>query len=136
MYKASLHMTSKKLSPQQITDTLGIIPDRFHEKGSLFSKRYPNGKRREVSSWSLDGKSEDASCLEVYVEQLISVIESNFSKFQKIISDCEIEIYCSFFAEENDISGSIFLSSDLIERLTIFPINLTIVMYPLDTEDL
>ncbi|PPT06175.1 hypothetical protein CKA32_005132 [Geitlerinema sp. FC II] len=124
------------MSPTQITDTLGLIPDEFHEKGSLLNKRNPNGKRRKASSWFLDGKSKEVSCLEVYIEELISVIESNFSKFQKIISDCEIEIYCSFFAEEADISGSIFLNSDLIERLTIFPINLTIVMYPLDTEDL
>ena len=140
MYRASLCISSKNLSAREINSTLEIQPSASYEKGSPLSKRRPEGRLREVSSWILDSnlhdtEEEDSLFLENYIEDLLSIIESNLTNFSKLSSDCTIEIYCSYFAENIDISKAVSLSSDLIKRLAIIPLDLTIVMYPPETEN-
>lgn len=135
-YQVSLCMSSKILSAKEITDKLEIQPSMSHEKGSPFNKRNPKGKLRPISSWILNSSLEGVDSLEAHIEHLISIIESKFNDFEQLVPDCKIEIYCSFFASDVTHEGTITLSSVLLKRLTAIPLDILIVLYPPQVEQI
>lgn len=133
-YRASLCISSKTLSAQCITNKLEITPSESHEKGSPINKHTLGGKSRTISSWILDSELEKVTSLDAHIEHLISVVELGESKFRELSTDCKLEIYCGFFAGNEDDQGVLFLSSSLLKRLTSVPIDITVVLYPQTSE--
>ncbi|NET39779.1 MAG: DUF4279 domain-containing protein [Cyanothece sp. SIO1E1] len=120
---------SKTLSVQEISTRLKIQPSESHEKGSPFNKRFSGGRVRKESSWILDSNSDETS-LESHIENLVSIIESKFTEFEKLFPDCHIDIYCGFLPKNVDDEGMFTLSSTLLKRLAAISMDISVVLYP------
>ncbi|EAZ88019.1 DUF4279 domain-containing protein [Crocosphaera chwakensis] len=127
-YRCTLCISSKIISVKEITDILGFEPTRAYEKGTLMSPRNPKSRIRQESSWYLDIELATEASFDDHIKQIISVIEKHLSQFGTLVKVCDLEIYCSFFAGEDN--GQFFLNSSLLKRLTIIPIDITVALYP------
>lgn len=129
--RASLCISSEVVSAQQITATLKLAPSEFKKKGSPLNRRKPEGKRRSLSSWILDSDLEEAGSLDAHVDYLVAIVESKYLAFERLSKNCKIELYCGFFLLDEDSQGVGFsLSASLLKRLTIIPMDITVILYP------
>ena len=117
-YRASFRISSDKLSASEITKILGISPSNSFEKGKLISQRNPDSKRRESSLWILESGLADSEDMEKHLNKLLSIIESKLTELQSLKDICEMDIFCSFF-----------LSSEMIKKLSLIPLDLLYDIY-------
>ncbi len=129
-YRASLCMMSETLKAEEITNILKTQPSEAHEKGTPINPRHPNRLIRTASTWVLCTNLDESEPFQAHIEQLLSFIEARKNEFEDISKVSKIEIYCSFFSERK--SGEFFIDYELLKRLTIIPIDITVILYPPD----
>lgn len=132
-YRANISIKSKTTSALEITETLKTQATKSYEKGTPISPRNPLSRIREESVWILDSKALEKKELNIHIEQLICFVEERISEFKKLENTCDIEIFCGFFSDGKN--GEVSLSTSLLKRLTIIPIDLVINLYLLDSND-
>ncbi|MEC4896184.1 MAG: DUF4279 domain-containing protein [Oscillatoria sp. PMC 1051.18] len=130
---ATLTITSSTLSPQDITNHLRIKPTVSHKKGTLLNPKNPNSKIRNKSSWLLRSSMNRKDSLEDKINGLTNVIQDNLSLFKQIEKEIDVEIYCSFFLQEE--SDTFYLPSITITKLSLIPIDIIVTIYPFNGGD-
>jgi len=132
-HKASITILSPKLEISEINKLLGITPSSYSDKGSPLNKRNPEGRKRPASSWILESDLDSMSDLDAHIEYLLSIVEQKKQEFQELSNNsCKLEIFCGIFLADEDYGGSFTLSSTLIKRLTILPLDIIVITHPPD----
>ena len=127
---ASLRIASSILSKSEITDILNQKPSRAFDRGELMSPRNPSSQKRESALWILESGLPDASTLDDHILVLISFIERKHLEFMKLINKCEMDIFCGLSIKGTQANFS--LSSKIIKRLNIFPVDIVFDLYSED----
>ncbi|MGK7899881.1 MAG: DUF4279 domain-containing protein [Hormoscilla sp.] len=112
---ASLRIVSKTITPAGITKTLGIEPTRAYAIGTPVK-------------WILESGLDESEPLNLHINQLLLLIESKVERFKKLMSVCDIEIFCGFSSENGQ--GGFVLDAGLIKRMGIIPLDLVLDLYP------
>ena len=125
---AVLRIMSKNMSIQYISDKMDSMPTEYHIKGELCSKRNPKSKIREENLWILKSKLSERETLESHIEYFLSFLKEKADSIMELKHECEIEIMCAFSSENGQ--GGFTLSQEVLKELTVYPIDLSINLYP------
>ncbi len=125
---ASIRIFSRSMSPQEISEALNSEPTHSHKKGDPVSKRNPEGAKRNENLWVLESGIDSSEPLDGHIEKLVEIIERKLDAFKILLQKCEIDIFCGFSSENGQ--GGFVITSDLMKRLTIIPIDIVLDLYP------
>jgi hypothetical protein len=124
----SARITSKTLSPGEITDRLGISPDAQFEKGSLASPRNPNSRRRDINVWIRRSGLGDDRWLEEHVAALVGVFGRAHEELSQLAVDCDLELFLGFGSENGQ--GGCALSAQLLMQVAELGFDVILDLYP------
>lgn len=125
---ATLLILSETIGPKEISKILNTEASDSYLKGDIVRPKYPNSPRRQENKWILYNGLNDPCELEDHIEKHILFIEEKTEELKNLISTCEIVLFCSFSSSSGQ--GGFVLSSDMIKRLSVLPIDLILDLYP------
>jgi hypothetical protein len=125
---ASICIVTESMSPQEISNVLGIEESRSYNKGDPISRKKIDGPVRSESLWVFESDIEPSYMLDCHIEKLVEIIEKNIESFKLLLSRCKIEIFCGFSSGNGQ--GGFTINSDLLKRLTIIPMDIVFDLYP------
>ena len=124
----SVRITSKTLSPAEITARLGITPDEMFEKGSLTSPRNPNSHRRETHVWIRRSGLGNDRWPEKHAAALAGVFGRSREELSQLAPDCDLNLILGFGSENGQ--GSCVLSAQLLMEIAELGFHLILDLYP------
>jgi len=130
---ASLHISSETIALNDICEILNTNASHSHERGSPVSPRNPNSPLRQKNLWILNSSLEDSLPLENHIEELVTFLELKYDALKKLFSKCEIELFCGFSSTCGQ--GGFVLTADLLKRISVFPIDIVLDLYPPEASD-
>jgi len=122
----SLILRGKDLIPQQVMDSIKILPTRSFKRGDIRrgSKKWPHGY------WELDSsKAVQSSNLSVHLEWLVGQLELNKSGISDLINQEKIDAEISCFWILATDHEEFILSSELINRIASLGLNINFDIY-------
>lgn len=126
--KVSLRISSSILTISEISQVVGELPSESVEKGELISTRNSTPRFREESFWFIESGLLPSASLDEHLEKIAEFIELHISALQELVSKgCDIGVYCSFTTFSGQ--GGFFLNSDILQKLTMLPIDLMVDVY-------
>lgn len=131
--RASLRITSQSKSAAEITKLLRTEPSEAYEKGASLSRTNPQSPARQESLWVLESGLHESQPLEAHITKLLSFIERNLSVLKDLLLDCEIDLFCGFSSSNGQ--GGFVLTSDLLKRITVLPIDIVLDLYPPEKDE-
>jgi hypothetical protein len=123
---ASLVIRGKDLVPQEIIDTIGIIPTKSFKRGDIRkgNKTWPHGY------WELTSKeSVQSSDLSMHLEWLAEQLEPSKTELIRIVSQEGIDAEISCFWILPTSHESLSLSSELILRIAYLGLKINVDIY-------
>ena len=124
---AALRIHSSTLDARKIAEVLQTEPTSFAVMGERLS---PNNPRSAVCAshlWVLDSNLKSAQ-LEEHIRHLAEFVEQHLPALKAISQSCEIDVFCGFSSESGQ--GTITIDANLIQRLSILPLDLVFDLYP------
>lgn len=124
---ATLRIHTTVLSLEDISAALRIEPSEAFAKGERMSLRNPSSAVFEENLWSLDSWAEPRQPLEIHIQQLIDFLEQRLPEIKRLISDCDIDIFCMYSSENGQ--GGFTLAADVMKRLAAIPVDIVFDIY-------
>ncbi len=125
---ASLRISSETITLNEICEKLNTRATRSYERGSPVNPKSSNSPLRQENLWILKSSLDDTLPLERHIEELVNFLEHNIDVFKTMFPKCEIELFCGFSSTYGQ--GGCILTSDLIKRISAFPIDIVLDLYP------
>jgi hypothetical protein len=91
-YSASVNVFSMTMTPENITDALGLAPSSTNRLGEPVATRRPDGPTVERHRWSLHSPLGDDEPLHAHVAALLNVLAPVGDRFRDLTVDCETEL--------------------------------------------
>lgn len=126
--RASLRISSRRLTCADITRVLDIAPTKCFEKGTAIGPERRTGAMRDETLWILESGLSVEEPLEGHIQDILSLVQGNEARFGELLPDCQLEIFCGFASASGQ--GGLVLSSALLKAITVAPIDLVIDLYP------
>ena len=129
--KVSLRISTSNLTISEISLILGEQPTESVEKGKLISTRSPTPRFHQETLWFIESGLSSNETFDTHLEKIAEFIETHISVLQELISKgCDIGIYCSFTTFNGQ--GGLLLSSEVLKKLAMLPIDLMIDLYAIN----
>ncbi|MCP4265354.1 MAG: DUF4279 domain-containing protein [Candidatus Brocadiaceae bacterium] len=125
---ASLRISSESITLNEICEELNTRATCSHEKGTPVNPRNSNSPLRQENLWILKSSLDDTLPLEKHIEELVNFLEEKIDVLKKMLPKCEIEMFCGFSSTCGQ--GGCVLASDLLKRISLFPIDIVLDLYP------
>ena len=125
---ASLRISSEIITIKEICEILNTNASNSFAKGTLLDTRNPNSLLRPENLWILNSNLNDSLPLEKHIEELTNFLEQKSENLKKLIGKCEFEVFCGFSSTSGQ--GGVLLSANLLKRITVFPIDIVLDLYP------
>ena len=123
---ASLVLRGKNLDPQEVVETIHIVPTKSFKRGDVRkgNKTWPHGY------WELESKeSVQSTDLEAHLEWLVKQLEPVKAELITILSQENIESEISCFWILPSSHENLSLSSELIQRIAYLSLKIHIDIY-------
>jgi hypothetical protein len=124
--RATLRISSDKLSLEEITARLVVKPTESCRRGELMSRRNPRSKRFQENLWMLESPLEEDIKLAKKILGLLDFLDSKAAAVELLRADCEIDIFCGIMCGSQ---GALHLTHELLARAARFPIDLVFDLY-------
>ena len=131
--RVSLRIFSDTLSPEQVTEALGLPPTKTHHKGDPVSPRYKMPLRRQ-HGWILTSPFGGHPDLAAHLRWLLDLIEPKLVALNQLRSTCKIDLFCGFSSGNGQ--GGFTLDGPLLTRLAKLELNFGLDLYPPNIEEL
>ncbi len=119
-------ITNFDCDPKDISDSLGLIPDRVYQKNDLIRE---NGTARwKHSGWELRSSlPESTTCQDMHIENLLNVIYPKKRELLALSDECEFYINCvGYYYGANP---GFHLSSDIIKSCADLGVSIDFDLY-------
>jgi hypothetical protein len=126
---ASLVLRGKYLIPQEVTNSIGIIPTKSFKRGDIRkgSTTWPHGY------WELTSKeSVQSSDLSKHLEWLAEVLEPTKKELIKILNQEGINAEISCFWILPSSHESLSISSEMVRRMAFLGVKINVEIYSQD----
>jgi hypothetical protein len=109
-----LSITSTTLTSAQVSQTLALDPDSFHDAGEpVDRKRYPHGAKRCNALWSFDSRLPDSASLAKHLRGLIDVFDPRLEALKSLQGLCTQRFFCGLFGDR-EINATFEVPADVI----------------------
>lgn len=120
---ASFRIFSSEIDPEEITEALGVQPDRVHHIGE-----YPgNNATRppyEDNMWIVKSKLSEEESLEHHLSALLSLLEPRQEYLRKVSSSVSIDFFCGLFSK-----NGFLLSANILKQIGKLGADLVLDIY-------
>lgn len=123
---ASLYLRGKDLDPQNVTDILGIVPQKSFKRGDV--RRVDN--KRKHGLWML-WSSERIDSLDpiLHIKWLLKQIEPVKNELIELIRDQSIDAEISCFWIMPNSHNVLIMDSELLKQIALLDIRLELSIY-------
>jgi hypothetical protein len=131
---AGFSMFSVTLTPQEITERLGLQPTRTHEKGQPKGFRRKDGSISPLivwkdSAWHLNAPLKRDQNLEEHIKWLLDILEPKRDSIKSLSPECTlVRFFCGFSSGHGQ--GGFALDSQTLERLSKLGVSFVLDLYP------
>ena len=125
---ASLRISSEIITLKEICEILNTNASSSFAKGTRLNAKNPNSLLRPENLWILNSNLNDLLPLEKHIEELINFLEEKSENLKELIGKCGFEMFCGFSSTSGQ--GGVLLSANLLKRITVFPIDVVLDLYP------
>jgi hypothetical protein len=119
----SIRIFAPNLSPEDITQSLGVTPDHMHHQGD-YPRNKPKYSAYKHSMWSLNSKVSEDEPLEVHLDNLLSILEPSKEFITSLAQHATIDFYCVLYSQ-----SGVQLSSQIMKRTAELSITFGVVLY-------
>lgn len=85
------------ITHDNITELLGIVPDKVYVKGEKRNLKNPNSPLIKKNSWIIGSGLDKYSTFEDQIKSLLDIIESKIDKFKPLCKRYYCELSCALF---------------------------------------
>ncbi|GIG64724.1 DUF4279 domain-containing protein [Phytomonospora endophytica] len=111
----SILITSRTVSPDEISERLRLLPDEQFERGSLTSPRNPSSARRDSNLWARkSGLGSDADLAE-HVGALVQLVTGCRDELRLLSVDCDLKLFLGFSSDNGQ--GGCVLPAPLLAEI-------------------
>lgn len=125
--KADLRIYSKELTSLEISQILSQTPSESKEKGQLMSPKNSNSQKFEKNIWILRSELPKNLDIEKHLLKLCMFVDRKKSELKVLKEKCDIDIFCGLSLK--GYQASFTLSTEVIEKLSSFPIDIIFDLY-------
>ena len=133
-YKVSFRIGNDELNPLEITEILGISPDRAHQKGDPNTSISKKGKVINYSPfstgvWALTSQADESATLECHLKSLLHILyplKNELAEFSN--RGYRMDMFCGAFMHNVEQPG-FEIDSDTLLQLGELNIALGICIY-------
>jgi hypothetical protein len=139
-WRATLSIFSVTLTPQEISERLGLQPTRTHKQGQPRGFRRKDGSTSpsvvwKDSAWLLTSPLKPDRNLMEHVRWLLEKIEPKADIIKALSSDCTgIRFFCGFSSGNGQ--GGFVLEADTLSRISRLGLNIVLDLYPPSDPDI
>jgi len=132
--RAAFSIFSVTLTPQEITERLGLQPTGTHEKGRPKGVRRKDGSISPLivwkdSAWHLNAPLKKDQSLAEHIKWLLDVLEPKRDAIKSLSSECTlIRFFCGF--SSGNRQGGFSLDDQTLARLSKLGFPLVLDLYP------
>ncbi|MGO9087440.1 MAG: DUF4279 domain-containing protein [Terriglobales bacterium] len=132
--RAAFSIFSVTLTPQEITQRLGLQPTRTHEKGQPKGFRRKDGSISPLilwkdSAWHLNAPLKGDQDLAEHIKSLLDILEPIRDDIKSLSPECTlIRLFCGFSSGSGQ--GGFSLDSQTLGRLSKLDLPLVLDLYP------
>jgi hypothetical protein len=133
-YSVSFRIRNDNLDTLEITEMLGIKPDKAHRKGDPNTARSKKGKLIEFSPyntglWCIDSKEEEFSSLKYHLGSLLSILLPLKNELLELSNKgYKMDLFCGVFTHGTHQCG-FNIDADVLFMLGELNIELNICIY-------
>jgi hypothetical protein len=123
-----MRILSRTVAPGEISDRLGITPDRQFDRGSLMSPRSRTSARRDRNVWIRRSGLSDESDLADHVRALVELVGGRREELARLSADCDLELFLGFGSENGQ--GGCLLPAGLVAEVGALGLDIRLDLYP------
>lgn len=128
----SLRIASRTMSVGDISEMLGIEPDRSYERGSLISPRDPDSRRWDSTVWIRTSGLANDRWLDEHLAVLVRLLDGRQEALGRLAGDCEVDLFLGFGSESQ---GGCVLPAALLKEIGLLGIDVVLDLYPPSPDD-
>jgi len=125
---AVFRIHSETKSIEDICNKINTQPTRYQLKGELYSKRNPKSKIREENLLIYKSPLSDQETIESHIKYFLSFLKDKVKCLEELQAECEFDIMCAYSSENGQ--GGFTLDKNILKELAVYPIDLSINLYP------